>query len=67
MSDLALVRHLKQRIKDLEEGACRFNCRTERQAFIDGWMAALEAQGVEAAEWDRDIAAAMYEYHKGKS
>ena len=29
---------LKTRIKELEEGSCRFNCRTSKEAFIAGYM-----------------------------
>ena len=35
--DRDYVAHLKQRIHELEQGACRFNCRTRKQAFIDGF------------------------------
>ena len=32
-----LVAHLKQEIFELKQGACRFNCRTQKEAFIDGF------------------------------
>ena len=28
---------LEARIKELEEGSCRFNCRTRKEAFMAGW------------------------------
>jgi len=28
---------LKARIKELEEGACRFNCRKQKDAWMAGW------------------------------
>ena len=28
---------LEDRIEDLEEGACRFNCRKQKDAFMAGW------------------------------
>ena len=31
--------HLKNRIQELEDGSCRFNCRTMKQAFIAGYLA----------------------------
>ena len=65
MDDLALVRQLKARIKDLEEGACRFNCRTQKQAFIDGYRVGVEACGNETTDLDDDIAEAMYFLLKG--
>lgn len=34
--------NLKQRIRQLEEGSCRSHCRTRRQAFRAGYLAALD-------------------------
>lgn len=34
---IGYVAHLKDRIFELEQGACRFNCRTEKKAFLDGF------------------------------
>ena len=31
------IAEMEQRIKELEDGACRFNCRTEKEAFIAGF------------------------------
>ena len=31
------VAHLKQRIFELESGACRYNCRTAKEAFMEGF------------------------------
>jgi len=33
------VAHLKQKIFELEQGACRFNCRTRKEAFMAGFDA----------------------------
>jgi len=33
----AEIARLQARIAELEEGGCRFNCRTARNAFIDGY------------------------------
>ena len=33
---------LKTRIKELEEGSCRFNCRTAKAAFMAGFDAGSE-------------------------
>lgn len=30
---------LESKIEDLEEGACRFNCRKQKDAFMAGWLA----------------------------
>ncbi len=50
------VERLKERIKSLEGGCCRFNCRTERQAFIigydDGWMDGMERN----PDWNPQLA-----------
>lgn len=35
------IERLKRRIEELENGVCRFNCRTQREAFIAGTKAAL--------------------------
>lgn len=40
--DRDYVAHLKQRIHELEQGACRFNCRTRKQAFLAGFDAGTE-------------------------
>ena len=29
----------QDRIEELEEGACRFNCRRQKEAFVAGWNA----------------------------
>lgn len=36
---------LKARIKELEDGACRYNCRTAKEAFMAGYQAALPPIG----------------------
>ena len=38
----AYVTALEARIKELEEGSCRFNCRTMKEAFMAGWAACFE-------------------------
>jgi len=35
------IRKLSRRISELEDGACRFNCRKEREAFQAGYDYAL--------------------------
>ena len=37
--DRDTVNKLRQRIKELEDGSCRFNCRTTKEAFIAGYLA----------------------------
>jgi len=40
------VAHLKQRIFELEQGSCRYNCRTAKEAFMAGFDAgADDAEG----------------------
>jgi len=39
------VRQQAERIKELEEGSCRFNCRTQKQAYFAGFDAGMD-QGV---------------------
>ena len=29
---------MERRIKELEEGSCRFNCRSKKEAFMAGWL-----------------------------
>ena len=36
------VRRLEDRIRDLEEGACRFKCRNMKESFIAGYLADLQ-------------------------
>ena len=31
------IDELKRRISELEDGSCRFNCRTEKQAYREGY------------------------------
>ena len=50
------VAHLKQRIFELEQGGCRFNCRTEKQAFIAGYYAASEVNWDFQAPCDDEMA-----------
>ena len=38
---------LRERIKELEEGACRFNCATRKKAFMAGWEALDEQWAIE--------------------
>lgn len=38
-SDIEIVGYLRARIKELEDGSCRFHCRTLKQAFIAGYLA----------------------------
>ena len=33
--------HLHKRIKELEDGCCRFNCRTQKEAYIAGAQDAI--------------------------
>jgi len=35
------IETLNARIKELESGSCRFNCRTKKEAFIAGWMCSV--------------------------
>jgi len=37
----AEINKLENRILELEEGSCRFNCRTKKEAFIAGFDAAV--------------------------
>jgi len=37
-----VIAPLRARVKELEEGKCRFNCRTKKEAFLAGWDAAYE-------------------------
>ena len=37
-SDVEIVQALRKRIKELEDGACRFNCRTVKEAYMDGYQ-----------------------------
>jgi hypothetical protein len=32
---------LQQRIDELRNGSCRYNCRTMKEAWMDGWAAAV--------------------------
>lgn len=34
----AEVFNLLRRVEELEEGACRFNCKSEKEAFIAGFL-----------------------------
>jgi len=31
------ISRMEDRIEELEEGSCRFNCATRKQAFMAGW------------------------------
>jgi len=33
------INRLRQRIKELEDGSCRYNCRTMKEAFMAGHLA----------------------------
>ena len=35
----AEISRLLAEIEELKDGSCRFRCRTEKQAFIEGYMA----------------------------
>lgn len=40
---------LERRIEELESGRCRFNCRTQREAFEAGWRAYYDGIGLKDA------------------
>ena len=40
--DIGRVAQLKARIFELEQGSCRFNCRTKKEAFLAGFDAGTE-------------------------
>lgn len=46
------VEWLIDRIRELEEGSCRFNCRTRKEAFIAGYEL---AHGWELTEREREV------------
>ena len=50
-----------KRIRELETGACRFNCRTEKQAFIAGYLADIQHE-----ELDREHAEMAYQEWREK-
>ena len=58
MNDISMIQYLRKRIKELEEGECRFNCRTQKAAFFSGYKLAI---GDAFQEWDNDIMEAAYE------
>jgi hypothetical protein len=74
--DRDYVAHLKERIYELESGACRFNCRSEKGAFIDGFRYGIvrmckEVLGSDypATGWnseDRKIAELAYKEYKAE-
>jgi len=33
------IERLERRVEELERGPCRFNCRTQREAFVAGFLA----------------------------
>ena len=39
------VNKLRQEIKELKDGSCRFNCRNQKQVFLAGFDAGMD-QGV---------------------
>jgi len=56
--DVGYVAYLKGRIFELEQGACRFNCRTRKEAFIDGFRYGVvrvgRIAGVGDSVWSED-------------
>ena len=38
LPEIPTAEEYERRIKELEEGACRYNCRTAKQAFIAGFV-----------------------------
>jgi len=52
---------LTARVKELEAGPCRFNCRTEKVAYIAGFRDACRAS------WEKPFAEEFYEEWKGES
>jgi hypothetical protein len=61
---------LLQRIEDLEGGACRFNCRTRKAAFMAGFDAgatdAVDAGQIICPDYYRDITEKAYKEWKNK-
>jgi hypothetical protein len=53
------VEILEARIKELEDGSCRFNCRSMKEAFIDGWYAGTEYSHDRWMEQESSIAASQ--------
>jgi hypothetical protein len=43
---------LRERIHDLENGACRFNCRTAKSAFEAGWKARMRMAKTKINWWE---------------
>lgn len=39
LPEIPTAEEYERRIKELEEGACRFNCRTAKEAFMAGFDA----------------------------
>ncbi len=40
----------------LKRGPCRFNCRTEKEAFVVGWLNAMQPTGSNTVEHERAMA-----------
>ena len=41
-SDSEYIAYLEKRIKELEDGSCRFNCRSMKDAFMAGFYAGAD-------------------------
>ena len=49
------VRDAHRRIKELEEGSCRFNCRSMKEAFMAGWHLSLKDDDIDfICDWQED-------------
>jgi len=57
-------KQLKRRISELEDGACRFNCRKEREAFVAGYRACHEYIPVQTNDLEKMIAYRFSEWLK---
>ena len=58
------ISRLDDRIEDLEEGACRFNCRTKRDAFMSGARAAIDYESCGTRDIGQDALERLFKEWK---
>ena len=63
------VNKLRQEIRDLKDGSCRFNCRTAKSAFMAGFDAgaddAVDSGKIIDDDFYREVTEQAWQKHKG--
>ena len=58
------TKQLETRVKELEQGECRFHCRTAKQNWIAGWMWGYEFAFSTSVSRRNDLAKEAYDEWK---